>query len=607
MRGGGGGGGGTYSFLLAAIAFVFSATAANQYWAGADETGFGYWNGATSWATSAGAEGSAAWTAGNVAYFTNSTPTVIDIGGSTISLGTIRTQGVTAEAPASILLTNGTINLSSAQNRKVGNNWYTDDYYLANTTLILGEGCTMHNTNTEYGSIAFNNASHLVIENGASYVEDSANGTYNFVGANNSNSNSVIVGEGGSLSLKRHIVVGGTFTKTTGNADSIGTLHVKGGTLSSTKGLLLGTNVSGVDGENNNGKSYYIQDGGEVNFAGDVNIATVWSDSYGKYNSVNSFTLNAGTFKCNWFGIYYCPGKTTITINGGTLWASSGFVVGRTESKDASKYYYNSGIKLYLNGGTLKIGAGLMINDQNRNPSSTGGIWCDGGTIEPTASVNTSDGSATRNFILQDGGLAINTPSGVTFGLYQQITGGTGALTKKGDGTLNVNKQLRSTGGLRVMAGTVKFTATGDILGGGALEMPAGIFNCGVATLTNRVEVLEGSMFTSTGTLTFDSNTSLKLGYHSASSWASDLSKFTAAGISVGSGIVVPITFETPEAFAFDDTYTLIKGAGLANTNNFSIVSATANGDDITDGVYLAVESGDLVMKRKPYFMIKVR
>ena len=137
--------------------------------------------------------------------------------------------------------------------------------------------------------------------------------------------------------------------------------------------------------------------------------------------------------------------------------------------------------------------------------------------------------------------------------------------------------------------------------------MPAGIFNCGVATLTNRVEVLEGSMFTSTGTLTFDSNTSLKLGYHSASSWASDLSKFTAAGISVGSGIVVPITFETPEAFAFDDTYTLIKGAGLANTNNFSIASATANGVDVTDGVYLAVESGNLVLKRKPYFTIKVR
>ena len=69
----------------------------------------------------------------------------------------------------------------------------------------------------------------------------------------------------------------------------------------------------------------------------------------------------------------------------------------------------------------------------------------------------------------------------------------------------------------------------------------------------------------------------------------------------------IPISFSTESAFGFDDTYTLVQGGKIANTNNFSVASATANGVDITGSVYLAVESGNLVMKRKPYFSIKVR
>jgi hypothetical protein len=78
----------------------------------------------------------------------------------------------------------------------------------------------------------------------------------------------------------------------------------------------------------------------------------------------------------------------------------------------------------------------------------------------------------------------------------------------------------------------------------------------------------------------------------------------TAGGLSVGAASV-PISFSLSSAFNLDDKYILISG-GVTDTNKFSLVSATLGGEDIMQGIYLAAEDGCLVVRRKPYFYIKI-
>ena len=592
-----------------------AAKAADQYWAGANEDGFGYWNGATSWATAAGLEGSAAWTAGNVAVFTNATPgvtNVIDLGKQSVSVSTILFPNGTSAQRTYLTITNGTFSMTRWNERENGN-----ANYLKNAVVTFGSGCSVTNNASSWG-LGINKDSHIVFETGSTFTELNSglsNGNegcgQNYIGASAATSNSVTVCNGAKLTFKRPIAIAGTYgPKSGGNANSIGVLHVKGGTITSTSNLGIGcgvasTSAAGWYGHNSNGKGYYIQDGGNVT-VNTVMMGSVWNKSYQSYKSSGYFTLNAGSFTCEYFDMNYNGTVRVLTLNGGTLWIKHGFMF-KTE---ASGKHYVTNSKLYLNGGVLKVGEYLYTNDNNSSPSTSGGIWFNGTTLQPTASFNTDNGNGTKNFAINAGGLKINTASGITFGLYQQVTGGTGALTKQGAGTVNVNRQLLSTGGVAVSAGTLNFTASGNILSGGPLVMTGGTFNCTNATLASRVEVSPGARIASSGTLTFNSNTSLKLGFNTSSnnsSAFSDQQKIKAAGISVGSGIVVPITFETGTSFPLGDTYVLIKDANLSNANKFAVTSATANGVDITDCVYLDVESGNLVLKRKPYFTIKVR
>jgi hypothetical protein len=147
-----------------------------------------------------------------------------------------------------------------------------------------------------------------------------------------------------------------------------------------------------------------------------------------------------------------------------------------------------------------------------------------------------------------------------------------------------VNNVFNPGGGLHVKEGSVQIEHKGSFT---SYDIPLKLF--GTASVTS-------------GALVFGNGSSLSF------DCASKTSKPTmTVSSSFARNANVPVTFSTAAAFAFDDTYTLISGGKIANTNNFTVVSATANGVDITDGVYLAVESGNLVMKRKPYFTVKVR
>ena len=210
----------------------------------------------------------------------------------------------------------------------------------------------------------------------------------------------------------------------------------------------------------------------------------------------------------------------------------------------------------------------------------------DGGTFAP----NGEDANALSYVHLKvtDNDGVYEVPSGKTVNTGAWVSNASGSskgrLVKTGAGTLNVNSWFRPGGGLRVNAGTAQITHNASLFP--SLNYPLSISKTGTVT---------------GGAFVMGSGGSLALEFASKTSGATMniTTSFTR-------NANIPITFSTESAFGFDDTYTLVQGGKIANTNNFSVASATANGVDITDGVYLAVESGNLVLKRKPYFYIKV-
>ena len=457
---------------LAALCACSDVQAADKYWAGSGEGGCGLWTNETAWAAAAGGEGSSAWAGiSDYAWFTNSSPVVVDLGGATVAASSILTPNGSASARTFVTITNGVFNMNRWNIREYGN-----ANYLKSAVVVFGDGAEVHNTANQWG-FGLQQDTHLVFGKGSRFIEDNSGLNdqnegkgENFIGANNTTSNSVTVCEGASVTLKRYLVVGGTWwPKDGGNSASTGVLHIKGGTLSGTV-LHLGGNVSGNDVHNNNGNGIYVQDGGEVAMSGNLKFASTWNKSYQWYNSRNKFTLNAGSFTCNAVAAMYQPGANTISINGGTFWSKGNFRLGYTEAD--TQYIINN--KLYLNGGVFKIGGTLFINDQNRTKSTTGGVWCNGGTIKPTASVSTSSGGDTRNFVIEAGGLKIDTDSGITFTLAQKVTSGAGKITKQGAGMLSITYPPYNQGGLEIEGGTARFKSGDQCVASGPVCVKSG-------------------------------------------------------------------------------------------------------------------------------------
>jgi len=589
--------------LIATALVAGIAHAANKYWAGGDANGFGYWNGEKSWATAAGAAGTVSWSAGDTAYFTNSTPVVIDLGGATVSAATLRRPS-SLSTRCSVTISNGTMNLTAAVNRRDS----VDSEFLKYVNLQIGDGCTIHNANDKNG-FGFTHATHVVFGKGSSYIEDNSGyeneaegrGPNHIGGNSNTYSNSVTVCEGASMTLKRKLVVGSTYSPNNSAAypDMVGSFIVKGGTVNMAGNMCIGMNASGNNTQNTTGAGYYVQDGGNVTVGDAVMMGALYNDNYTIYNSKSSFTLNGGNFTCDYFDMNYQGNGQTLTLNDGTLWIKKGFMF-KTET---GKKQYVRQSKVYLNGGTLKIGGYMYTQDDDNTPTSSGGMWFNGTTIEPTGNFNTDDGSKTKNFIIQQGGLKINTAGGVTFGLYQQVTGGTGALVKQGNGQMYVNKRLLSTGGVVVEGGWLEFTATGDILSGGPLTVKSGGFWSGAATFSNAISLEGGSTFV-TNRATMTLATGARLNFNNTTTNAKPV-RVKALSVTAAS---VPVTFTASAAFNLDDAYPLIIGGVTESSlSKFAVSSVVANGMDITQGVYLAVESGNLVLRRKPFFFIKVR
>lgn len=368
----------------------------------------------------------------------------------------------------------------------------------------------------------------------------------NVVGAGLPNTTGTLVNVSGTIST-RAMVIGGKANNTYGN------LEVRGGRVTMTSwencdGEWCGVMMAGWGGAR-----------GEIRVAkGAVMELTSSGANIGLGEGANVVTID-GTLRLPYNG-------KLVRINKGT--ASTGgihIIIGKT--------------------GRLECQSVVLYND-----GGSGGrrLTMDGGTFAPSG--NAENPMSNFSLAISDNNGTIEVPNGKTVhtGVWVMDATATskGRVVKTGAGTLDINNWFRPSGGLRVNAGTVQMTHTASA-NFDSFNYPLSISKTGTVT---------------GGAFVMGSGGSLALEFASKTSGATMniTTSFTR-------NANIPISFSTETAFGFDETYTLVKGGKITNTNNFSVASATANGVDITGSVYLAVESGNLVMKRKPYFSIKVR
>jgi len=273
-------------------------------------------------------------------------------------------------------------------------------------------------------------------------------------------------------------------------------------------------------------------------------------------------------------------GTNVITIDGTLRLPSNGNLF-RIDKGTAS----TGGIQITIGkDGRLECQSVTLYNDGGSGPRR---LTLDGGTFAPSGNANYPLANLTLAITQKNGMLEVPSGKTVYSGVWVQdySSSNKGQLVKTGAGTLNINNYFRPSRGLRVNSGTVQITHnSGNFT---SYNYPLSISKTGTVTA-------DAFVMGSGGSLEFEF----------ASKTSGETMNITT---SFTRNANIPISFSTESAFGFDDTYTLVKGGKIQTTTNFSVASATAKGVDITSSVYLAVESGNLVLKRKPYFSIKVR
>ena len=273
-------------------------------------------------------------------------------------------------------------------------------------------------------------------------------------------------------------------------------------------------------------------------------------------------------------------GTNVITIDGTLRLPSNGNLF-RIDKGTAS----TGGIQITIGkDGRLECQSVTLYNDGGSGPRK---LTLDGGTFAPSGNAGYPLAYLTLAITKNDGIIEVPSDKTVYSGVWVQDSSGSskGRLVKTGAGTLNINNYFRPSRGLRVNSGTVQITHnSGNFT---SYDYPLSISKTGTVT--------SGAFVMGSGG---------KLEFEHASKTSGATMNITT---SFTRNANIPISFSTESAFGFGDTYTLVTGGKITNTNNFSVASATANGVDITSSVYLATQSGNLVLKRKPYFTIKVR
>ena len=572
---------------LIATAFVaFVATAETYYWAAPGLAG--EWEGDTSWAVASGEF--APWntaSASHWAYFTNTEAVASVTVSGNHGLYTFHNPNASNSAVTPFvrvnLSGNGTISMSDLSTE-------TSTGRLGYMILSVRDGVKMRVTNANT-VIGYNG--HVVLEDGGSFLSTRRT----WFGGSYATSNSFVVCSGSSAVFNDSLGIGCSSSL---KQACIGVVEINGGTLNVATNLYIGsrwgkvylTDSFAVD--NICGTGVFRVNGGNAQCSNVVMGAT-WRKGINSASSRSSIIVDDGNFKIDNLVVGGHPtvaGAKSVAVNGGRL------EIGSMEGMTGDSI----GFRLYLNGGELLLG-NLATFSANR--SSDNVIVANGGKIVASKSdINLTSGNTLNSMSLGAKGVTIDT-NGHRVNLYQS-TAGTGAIVKDGEGTLDVGWEATHTGGFVVNGGLLLMSGTEARHFFGPVVVKDGAAVSVSATGDTLVSLMtfEGSATESVaGTLTLNEGASF-----SFKDIAPETTVVSATGLVVGASSV-PVSVNLASRFSSLDTYKLIDGANIsaANFEKFAIASVVANGEDITDNVYLELVDGDLCMRRYPGLSISIR
>ncbi|WP_185878796.1 autotransporter domain-containing protein [Variovorax sp. MHTC-1] len=308
----------------------------------------------------------------------------------------------------------------------------------------------------------------------------------------------------GTLTVSNGAVATASTVTLGASVSGSGTLNLLGGSTLASQALTGGTGVmrqANFDGgtlrATGSNTAFITGFGGtELNIAaGGLTLDTAGFDvtAASPFSGVGALTKTGlGTAVLTGDNSY--TGGTTISAgtlqlgNGGASGSITGDVANNgTLAFDRSDAYTYGG-RISGTGAVRQIGTGTTILTGNN--THTGGTAIDGGTLQVAGDANLGDASGALSF---DGGTLQNTAAfgsaravtlGTGGGSFQADTdlalsgviGGTGALTKTGDGTLILSSANTYTGGTTVSAGTLQIgnggtsgSITGDVTNNGTL------------------------------------------------------------------------------------------------------------------------------------------
>ena len=303
------------TMMLAAVAAMFaasSASGANAYWYGEGGTGVGA-KGANAWSTTALDTSVEGW-ADSLTTWSGSGAMYVPLADNTINLAgglTVTTVLNPDTAAKNILFTNGTLTVSQ------NNGWPGSGQQLDSMTVTFGRGaaCYLSGSNPR---MQIEKGTHLIFTDGATYSEKNGktDGYYNLIGANGNASNSLVVANGATVTLKSQLRIGAY----SGYA-STGMVHVAGGTLNANNNTFMGVHWSSIANAASS-VGYLIVDGGNV--PGGTGKFKTGTLGFGR-NSTASGTSHAeihlnegGILELTTLGCYG-SGTRKFYANGGTI------------------------------------------------------------------------------------------------------------------------------------------------------------------------------------------------------------------------------------------------------------------------------------------------
>ena len=435
--------------------------AANQYWVGGAS---GLWSG-ENWADAAGGAGGA-WTSGNIGWFTTS-PTTIDLGGSSPTVADFRTSGFSEANRCAINITNtsdtpSTITFSNL-NKSVDDELAYADLVFSNVSVY---------DNSTYGFEVANGGS-VTFGADSSYAKQANDDMY--VGFHRATSNTVTVASGATVALKRNLWIGCSYQST--SVACTGVVHVAGGTLTVPGALQMGKSTSDGGISSAGHGVLIVENGGVVNVTGQTTLCNGYSSKTKDYSGKQTVEIhvNAGG-TLNLAKVVAAEyGTKSIVIDGGLLKTTGNFEPEYKKENSGLVRYKSRNFTLEVkNGGILEVGGAFYVNSHSSYRQTA---RFDGGTFRTGMSTSTLSSSAGNgdytDLLVGAGGMTIDTQD-YTLTWQTRIDESEGKVTKKGSGKLNLNWTTYNSGGFDVDEGTLSFGGSTTQIRYGALTVKSG-------------------------------------------------------------------------------------------------------------------------------------